>query len=1852
MGNLLGKDGIFSILSRKGDPKTDPNLIPELVNIDPYSSRLDLKGRGIEYIPETITTLKKLKWLNMPHNKLKELPDYLCQLSGLMTLRVLGNNISSLPPSFGRLSNLTCLDLGKNEFTQIQPLIGELQQLQELHLHWNKLSSLPDEIGRLSKLRTLNLYINNIKTLPDLSLLTNMTQLDLGQNKMTELPLTISLLSSLTILNLSGNYLEEIPSEVLAPLVKLRTFDVRCNLLKSLPPVISSLTSLRILWCRKNSLTQIPSSVYQLSQLRELLLAENKLKVVDSGIGAMKELNYLHLYANSITRLDTEIGQLVKLREFDISSNKLTELPTSMSQLALLLNFSVAKNRLTTIPSELAKGMASLQEFNLSENRIKSVPEQITCLTQLRKLNLNANRLVTFPNTHSMTLLQWLELSHNRLSEVPRFAYSLVYLSLFANNLKELPSSIGELRFLQKLDISYNRIKQLPPEFSRLTSLQELHMRGNQLETIPEPLFQLDQLRELSLSYNFIAEVPPSIKRWSHLECLLLSVNHLRALSGAIGELRSLKELDLSHNELRSLPPQIVQLTSLTDLDISGNQIEYFPPDFENLTELQQLKISFNRLRTLPVFTRSHRRPWISCTGNPYLAVLYYLDDADDDVKFILKLNKNTYKHDKLERKRLKKAEKLRMKALKKDGFWDKHNHSINEKSPSSVYFEQLAPDDGAPLDDDEDDELYDGSVGVSTNTVNTANANNTNAASHTNSASSPSHKDRDSPPGVQLSLPDSEPSTPHEANVNALMTSTPLESAKKHEKEVKTVVESAPGTAPSRRLRHSIDLANAASTGSIHSNIELSSTKPPKSPKKIRDRIQKIREKYNLTALADVWDLHNYSDSSTRRFSGSMLRVSTETDEASTSPTLVTTNFSTATMTTTTTTSTTTVTATTTTTTTLTTVISAYHHPSSSNAPNITAAVPIPHATATTTVGEGGFYRSYLGWAEMRGRRPDMQDTLLILPYFLDHYLTDDETPSLIPQSMVLAMFDGHGGTSSAEYAARRLPKVLADNIERVLQDEHVTELTHVNSPDGGVPLDATTSTSSATTTPRGLTTAPTTSAPTASTTTTVATSATASNEHNSGAPPPLHVLPPPPPPLALPATTESNQTEETQTHNEEKETTAETTSTSAATGAETQTEMKDKGTETEDIKDRSVVTAAATSTSTSTSTVGTSTDSSAVTAVSSMSTTMSSSPNSPALDFSPFVRLDGHSNVTIPKRESEALNKILFLLDNSPDKSTPLISLSLSPSSSPSLSSRTPTAKQERERRHHKAEPSQSGEVRGLSEQSEKLRTNTPQEPRRHRQGRSLDLTHKTDGYFDLNIETVSGNTTPRRTTEKHKDKDKDKDKGTSSESRSRSMTRQKNRRRSKSLTRGEQPVAEPASDDKEKDRSERPGGPESPGSDTVNVKGTASDPQLLDLHSPSVVSNDEENIQRQLLDIFSAKLEKALLLTFTELHNSIAALNYHDGTAALVALVFGNRLIVANAGDQRAVLCRAGRPYQITRDHRPDVPEEKARIEHEGGFVSENKRVDGVLALSRALGDPELHPHVTHVPDIFHLELTPDDQFLIIACDGVWDFITNEQAVEIVGNEADAVRGAVKLRDYAHGLGSTDNISVIVYSLRSHHVRPPLHALHKALPNYAQVIAKRNTVKSASLIPPPPPPPPPPKDKKQKKLEKKEKKEREKEREKEKEVFVVPPPPPPPPPPPLKDTKKMKKAEKDKDKDKERDTHRRTPSDVNESSLPPPPPPLRKAKHDKGEKSSVLPGDNGNGSSLAAPSAVSASVTIPANSTVAAQRDVVWQRTPAKRNKSPERKSNKQPQAPTRPTNNSGNANTPPSGLHSSY
>lgn len=112
----------------------------------------------------------------------------------------------------------------------------------------------------------------------------------------------------------------------------------------------------------------------------------------------------------------------------------------------------------------------------------------------------------------------------------------------------------------------------------------------------------------------------------------------------------------------------------------------------------------------------------------------------------------------------------------------------------------------------------------------------------------------------------------------------------------------------------------------------------------------------------------------------------------------------------------------------------------------------------------------------------------------------------------------------------------------------------------------------------------------------------------------------------------------------------------------------------------------------------------------------------------------------------------------------------------------------------------------------------------------------------------------------------------------------------------------------------------------------------------------------------------------------------------------------LFTANVGDSRAVLCRAGNAIRLTIDHKASLPEEAKRITDAGGFIGRNKRVNGVLAISRALGDHLLKENdiVSAEPYVHSTELQSDDSYIILACDGVWDVMTDQEAVEFVNDK----------------------------------------------------------------------------------------------------------------------------------------------------------------------------------------------------------------------------------------------------------
>ncbi|KAF9617122.1 hypothetical protein IFM89_034172 [Coptis chinensis] len=129
--------------------------------------------------------------------------------------------------------------------------------------------------------------------------------------------------------------------------------------------------------------------------------------------------------------------------------------------------------------------------------------------------------------------------------------------------------------------------------------------------------------------------------------------------------------------------------------------------------------------------------------------------------------------------------------------------------------------------------------------------------------------------------------------------------------------------------------------------------------------------------------------------------------------------------------------------------------------------------------------------------------------------------------------------------------------------------------------------------------------------------------------------------------------------------------------------------------------------------------------------------------------------------------------------------------------------------------------------------------------------------------------------------------------------------------------------------------------------------------------------------------------------------------SGSTACVAVIRNNQLVVANAGDSRCVISRKGQAYNLSRDHKPELEGEKERILKAGGFIHAG-RVNGSLNLARAIGDMEFKQNkflpaekqiITANPDINTVDLCDDDDFLVLACDGIWDCMSSQQLVDFI-------------------------------------------------------------------------------------------------------------------------------------------------------------------------------------------------------------------------------------------------------------
>ncbi|KAK8706849.1 hypothetical protein V6N13_057924 [Hibiscus sabdariffa] len=178
---------------------------------------------------------------------------------------------------------------------------------------------------------------------------------------------------------------------------------------------------------------------------------------------------------------------------------------------------------------------------------------------------------------------------------------------------------------------------------------------------------------------------------------------------------------------------------------------------------------------------------------------------------------------------------------------------------------------------------------------------------------------------------------------------------------------------------------------------------------------------------------------------------------------------------------------------------------------------------------------------------------------------------------------------------------------------------------------------------------------------------------------------------------------------------------------------------------------------------------------------------------------------------------------------------------------------------------------------------------------------------------------------------------------------------------------------------------------------------------------------------------------------------------GSTAVVALICSSHIVVANCGDSRAVLCRGREPMALSVDHKPNREDEYERIEAAGGKVIQwnGHRVFGVLAMSRSIGDRYLKPWIIPEPEVMFVPRAKEDECLILASDGLWDVMTNEEACDLArrrilqwhkknGATLTSERGetidpasqsaAEYLSNRALQKGSKDNITVLVLDLKA--------------------------------------------------------------------------------------------------------------------------------------------------------------------------------------------------------------------------
>jgi serine/threonine protein phosphatase PrpC len=206
--------------------------------------------------------------------------------------------------------------------------------------------------------------------------------------------------------------------------------------------------------------------------------------------------------------------------------------------------------------------------------------------------------------------------------------------------------------------------------------------------------------------------------------------------------------------------------------------------------------------------------------------------------------------------------------------------------------------------------------------------------------------------------------------------------------------------------------------------------------------------------------------------------------------------------------------------------------------------------------------------------------------------------------------------------------------------------------------------------------------------------------------------------------------------------------------------------------------------------------------------------------------------------------------------------------------------------------------------------------------------------------------------------------------------------------------------------------------------------------------VEANFHKNLEQALNKHGIDHVKEALEETYVETDANTKDVQF-SGSTSVTCLITADPsdstkriLYTANCGDARAIISENGTAHRLTHDHKVSDEAETERIKNSGGSVISG-RVNGYLAVARAFGNNTMKQYVISTPYQSEVKLTPEHTLLILACDGVWDVIEDQEAVDFVNQKIqeenlNAQSCAQELLALAKEKGSTDNLSIIIVFL----------------------------------------------------------------------------------------------------------------------------------------------------------------------------------------------------------------------------